>query len=341
LTRYRNLALVAGVGGLAATALGFAVDQQQFFRSYLWAWWFWTGIGLGCLQMFLLYNLTGGKWGLTAHRVLEAAALTVPPMLVAVLPLLFGIQSLFGWARGDVAHKAAYLNVPFFLIRGAIYFAVWTLLVFARRRTAVAGPGIFITTLAVSFAAIDWGMSLEPEWFSTIYPLLHAVGQVLSGLALSILVLALFAGKLNIAADRDVFHDLGNLLFTFTVLWAYIQFSQLLIIWSGNLPAEIIWYRHRFAGGWQYVAWFLVVFHFLVPFAVLLSRRTKRRRHVLAAVAAFILLMRLVDYVWLYEPAFNPGRIVVHWLDIAAPLGIGGLWLALFFGRLTSREAAA
>ncbi len=349
LRRYQRTALAAGVAGLIATALGLVFDQAQFFRSYLWAYWFWIGVGIGCLQMLMLYQLTGGAWGFVSHRIFEAAARTIPIMFVLVVPLLFGVRSLFEWAtpegRHEFAGKAAYLNLPFFFIRLAVYFAVWGALVWLLdrrdpdRRATVSGPGIVLCTFAVAFASIDWMMSLEPEWFSTVYPLIHATGQVLSGLAVTIIAIALLSDRppMNVFATGDTLNDLGNLMFTFMVLWAYVQFSQLLITWSGNLPSEIIWYQHRLKGGWQYLALFLVITHFFIPFGLLLMRNLKRRPQTLAAIAVFVLVMRLFEYFWLVEPAFHRGRFVVHWLDIAAPVGIGGLWIFLFISRLASR----
>lgn len=362
--RYQRIALTVGGVGLLLTLLGFFFNAPQFFRSYLWAYWFWLGLGIGSLQMLMLFQLTGGAWGFVAQRVFEAAARTLPFMFILVIPLLFGITGLFPWAtdqgQAELGHKSAYLNVPFLLIRLAIYFAVWgTLAVlfarwsraadedpdprYLRLRKIFSGPGIIAVAFTATFAVVDWFMSLEPHWFSTVYPLIHIVGQVLAGLALTILVVAVFSTRppLDRVVSVNALHDLGNLLLAFTVLWAYVQFSQLLITWAGNLPKEIIFYRHRLEGGWQYLGMFLVVTHFLVPFVLLLSRKTKRSRTTLAGVAAFILAMRLFDYLWLTEPAFHQGSFALHWLDLAAPVGIGGLWLALFLWLLSSRPLVA
>lgn len=362
--RQQRLAMAAGGIGLLATGIGFFLDAPQFFRSYLWAYWFWLGLGIGCLQLLMLFQLTGGAWGFVTQRVFEAAASTLPFMFVLVIPLLFGITGLFPWATAqgqrEFAHKAAYLNIPFLLIRLVIYFAIWGALAvliarwsrsndeaagarYLRLRQIVSGPGIVFCTLAASFAVIDWSMSLEPRWFSTIYPLIHVVGQALAGLALAIMVITLAppASPLGRLISPRVLQDLGNLLLTFTVLWAYVSFSQLLITWAGNLPKEILFYQHRLAGGWQHVALLLIVAHFFIPFALLLSRKTKRNRSTLRAVAGFILAVRLVDYLWMTEPAFHRGTLVIHWLDVAAPLGLGGLWMALFFRLLASRPLLA
>ncbi|HWR54839.1 MAG TPA: hypothetical protein VN428_27265 [Bryobacteraceae bacterium] len=364
LHRHQRTALTVGGIGLLVTVLGFFFDAPQFFRSYLWAYWFWLGLGIGCLQMLMLFQLTGGAWGFVSQRVFEAAARTLPFMFILVIPLLFGITGLFPWAteqgQRELGHKSAYLNVPFLLVRLAIYFAVWGGIAvffarwsraaddnpdprYLRLRKIMSGPGIVIVAFTASFAVVDWMMSLEPHWFSTVYPLIHIVGQVLAGLALSILVIAVLSTRPPLAGVVSVnaLHDLGNLLLTFTVLWAYVQFSQLLITWAGNLPKEIIFYRHRLTGGWQYLGMFLIVAHFFVPFVLLLSRKTKRNRTALASVAAFILAMRLFDYLWLIEPAFHQGQFAVHWLDLAAPVGIGGLWVALFLWLLASRPLVA
>jgi hypothetical protein len=300
---------------------------------------------------------------LAIRRLLESAAGTLPVVALLFVPLLFGLHDLYVWARPDevagselLQHKSLYLNVPFFSIRTAIYFAVWIGLAYvlntwsleqdrtadlslSRRLQMLSGPGLVLYGLTVTFGSIDWVMSLEPEWFSTIYGVTFMVGQALSAFAFVILVALLLADHHPLAdvASPSLFQDLGNLLLAFVMLWAYMAFSQFLIIWTGNLPEEIPWYLHRMGGGWQWIGPLLFLFYFGVPFLLLLSRGTKRSRRMLFAVAAAIVLMRLVDLFWLVAPAFRPSELRVHWMDLAAPIGVGGIWLWAFVRQLKGR----
>jgi hypothetical protein len=360
LSRIERAGLAGGGLFLLALAAGFAVDRDQFLRSYLLGWLYWIGIAVGCLGLAMLNHLTGGLWGLVPRRFHEAAARTIPWMAALFLPVLLGLASLYPWARPEAAadelvqSKAAYLNVPFFAARAVLYLAVWSLLGLALSRLSrrqdkgvvpfrasllrsLSGVGLVVLSLTTTFAAVDWGMSLDPHWFSTMYGVLFIVGWTLSGLAFTILLLAHLAGEapLDRAYRPVTVHDLGKLLLTFTMMWAYVNFSQFLIVWSGNVAEETPFYLRRMAGGWQVAAVLLLVFHFALPFALLLSRTLKRSPRALAAVAALMLLMRLVDLFWLIGPDLaGHGRggapLRVHWMDLAAVLGLGGLWLFLF-----------
>lgn len=204
---------------------------------------------------------------------------------------------------------------------------------------AVSGPGIVAYGMGMTFASVDWAMSLEPHWFSTIYGVMFIVGQGLATLAFAVIVSAWLSRQEPFGRwiTADHFHDLGKLLFAFVMLWAYVAFSQYLIIWSGNLAEETPWYVHRSGHGWDTVAKVLVGLHFVLPFAVLLSRRAKRNVAVLSKVALVIFLLRLVDLFWLVIPAFHPDGLYLHWLYLTAPVAIGGLWVWLFVGQLKGR----
>lgn len=357
LTGAQRQAFRIGLAALALCAAGSFLNPAQFLRSYLVAFLFWMGIALGSAAVVMLHHLVGGRWGFVIRRVLEAATGTLPAMAVLMLPLLFGVRTLYHWTHpaGDhlLEHKAPYLNVPFFLLRAAIYFAVWIAVTrllnrwsvqqdhtgdptLVRRMQLLSGPGLLLYGLTVTFASIDWAMSLEAHWFSTIYGMMFMVGQGLSTLAFATSVLILLARykPLSDVITPDHFHDLGNLMFAFVMLWAYVAFSQFLIIWSGNLAEEIPWYLARLRGGWQWIALILVVFHFFLPFVLLLMRSVKRRRQVLARVAVAVIVLRLVDMFWLITPAFHPGNLTIHWMDLLAPIGLGGLWLASFLANL-------
>lgn len=363
LRTWRTRALIAGIVGAVLMAVGLFVDPFQFYRSYLWAYVFCVGLASGSLAWLMLQYLSGGAWGIVIRRPAEAAARTLPLLAVMFLPVLIGIPNLYEWShldkiRGDevLMHKAKYLNVPFFIGRAALYFAGWILLSWLLNKwsaredreggmaahskmAAISGPGLVFWSFAITFMSIDWLLSLNPHWFSTMYGLLIIAGQGLASLAFLItLMVALSAREpMRAVLTHRHLHDLGKLLLTLVMVWAYFSFSQFLIIWSGNLPEEIPWYLARLRGGWQYIALGLVLCHFSLPFALLLSRDIKRNFRLLRAVAVFILFMRLVDLYWVIEPEFRKGQLGFNWMDIAAPLGVIGVWLAYFFLQLEKR----
>jgi hypothetical protein len=370
LDRLQKGALGAGVVGLVLCAVGFFVSAEQLYRSWLFGFLFWTGVALGCLSITLIHNLTGGLWGLVIRRLLEAGARTLPWLAVLFLPVAFGLSHVYPWARADVVaadpllqKKTLYLNVPFFLVRTVFYFAVWFLITHlqsrwsdqldrgvdylktSRRLRGLGGAGLLLMGLTITFSAVDWAMSLNPHWFSTVYGVLFMVGQALSAMAFIIVCVALFGGDdpLQRVLRKEQVHDLGKLMLAFVMLWAYISFTQFLIIWAGNLPEEIPFYLQRLSGGWQYLALALVIFHFALPFAVLLSRDLKRNARLLAMVAGLVLAIRVVDLYWLVAPdlAGHHGAggagLHPHWLDLAALLAVGGVWLAMFTRELRAR----
>ncbi len=359
---WQRRSLLAGLGGVLLCVAGYLLDRDVFLRSYLFADMFWTGMAVGCLGILLLHHTVGGKWGMVIRRLCEAGARTIPYMAIFFVPVLLAMPVLYVWMRPEAAHnaniqsKAAYLNAPFFIARGIFYFAVWTLYAYLlsawsakqdrtgdgrliSRMRAVSAPGLIVFTFTATFAFVDWIMSLEPEWFSTMYGVMFVVGQVLEAFALVVAVVIVLSRwepvKEYITAQH--FHDLGNMILAFTVLWAYLAFSQFLIIWAGNLPDEVPWYVKRLGQGWGVIAVGLVVFHFCVPFVLLLQREVKRRAKLLLTVCLLLLAVRILDVYWVVEPSFYGNRIQIHWTDFAAPLGIGGLWLSLFFWQLGSR----
>jgi hypothetical protein len=365
--RWQRNALIAGVAGLALMGLGWAIDQPAAVRSYLWAYLFFLGIALGSLALVLLNFLVGGVWGLIVRRVLEAATRTMPLLTLLFVPIVLSLPAVYIWAIPEVVaadhmlqHKAWYLNVPFYFWRAVGYFAIWNGLVWLLNRWSVAqdrpdagdprhlrqlgAGGLVLYGLTITFAAVDWIMSLEPHWFSTIFGPLIGVGQMLSALSFGIVVVVIFADKPPLAGvlGRPVFRDLGSLMLAFVMVWAYLGFSQYLLIWCGNLPVENPYYLRRVQGGWQYVALLLVATSFILPFVLLLSGDVKRTRSKLLLVAGLVLATRMLDQFWLVVPA-QPGTAArglgavgfsIHWTDIAAPLGIGGIWLAVFLGQL-------
>lgn len=353
--RIQNTALITGIVASVVSVVGGFLNPVEFFRSYLLGFLFWISLALGSLGIVLLHNLVGGKWGVVIGRFLDSGVRTLPLMALLAIPILVGIPSLYEWAHPEIVAedpllqlKRPYLNTPFFIARTVLYFAIWLGIAFLfRRRVAqgiergrfVSGPGIILFGFAVTFAAIDWIMTLEPHWFSTIYGAIFIVGQTLQTFAFCIALLALLSRHEPFAhlLQPSHFHDLGNLLLAFTVLWAYTSFSQFLIIWSGNIPEETIWYARRSHGGWQAVSVALMAFHFGVPFAVLLSRRVKRQGDALARIALWVIAMRVVDLVYWTEPSYHHHELGMLWLRPVAPLAIGGFWLAYYLSQLRRR----
>ncbi|HEY1251158.1 MAG TPA: hypothetical protein VGH97_08190 [Thermoanaerobaculia bacterium] len=361
--RVRRPALLAGIVGTAACVAGAVMQPVQFYRSYLFACVFWAGIALGSLAVLMLRYLTGGAWGVPIRRPLEAATRTLPVVLLFFVPLLFGLKALYPWARPEevakdpiLRHKALYLNTGFFLGRSVVYLAVWLLLAWflnrwsdalddtgdpavLRRLQLISGGGVLLYGLTITFWSIDWLMSLEPHWYSTMYGVLLMAGQALSGLAFVTAVVILLARwePLSGFLSPEHLHDLGKLLFAFVMFWAYVSFSQYLIIWSGNLPEEIPWYLERLHGGWGWFGASLILLHFALPFMLLMPEDANKNPRLLRSVAIFILVMRAVDLFWLVRPVFSPGKVDVHWLDLAAWVALGGLWLAFFLWQLLRR----
>jgi hypothetical protein len=361
---WRTKALAVGAIGTLLSAIGFFVaGPNQFYRSYLWSYIFIVGISLGPLAWLMLQYLTGGAWGLVIRRSCEAAARTLPLTLLMFLPIVIGLNNLYPWPHADLVnadpllkHKAPYLNVPFFLARAAIYFAGWLFLswyfnrwsakedaeghdVVHGRMRKMAGPGILFWGFSVTFMAIDWVLSVDPKWFSTMFGLLFIASQGLTALAFLITLMVLlskYRPMSEVLTHRHL-HDLGKLTLALVMVWAYFAFSQFLIIWAGNLPEEIPWYIARLNGGWQFVALLLVFGHFVLPFALLLSRDLKRNFKLLASIAVFILCMRFVDLYWLITPSFLKESFGLSWMDFTVPIGLVGLWLAYFLTQLEKR----
>jgi hypothetical protein len=365
LERLQRLAFTVGSGGAIGLLVGFFLDRERFYQAYLQAYLYVLGPALGSLALVMLHNMTGGAWGFAIKRLLEAATRTLPFVALFFVPIAAGVvtHQLYEWSHADVvandpilSHKALYLNVPFFLARALVYFALWAGLALflaklaerydrklslkaLRRLKSASGFGLAAYVLSMSFASFDWGMSLEPHWFSTIYGVHFIVGQGLSTLALAIVAAAFLARHEPFSRwlSPRHFHDLGNLTLAFVMLWAYVSLSQFLIIWSGNLPEEIPWYLKRIGPAWQSIALLLVLLHFAAPFVILLVRGSKQNARTLSRLALALLLVRYLDVYWLIAPAFHEGAFAPHWLDVLAPLTLGSLWLGLCIRNLHGR----
>jgi hypothetical protein len=344
-------------------------NPDEFYRAYLLGFMAWLGVALGSMAILMIRHLTGGGWGVVIRRILGAAMRTVPLLAALFIPIVVAVwqRRIYPWAmpleaiqdahiREHLAKhdfiKASYLNFSGFLIRAVVYFAIWNLLSFllshwsrqtdhagapdhTERFKAVSGPGLILYGFTISFAAIDWVMSLDPSWISTIFGLVILIGEVLSAMCFAVIVeRILFKYKpMSEMLTPDFVHDHGKWMLTFIMVWAYFGFSQWLIIWAGNLPSEITYYIRRINGGWGYIGLFVVIFHFAVPFGILLSRPFKRNIYKLVWLAAWLLLMRWVDLFWIIEPNFSK-TLNVTVADFVVPIAIGGFWLAYFFRNL-------
>ena len=363
LRRWQRLALIGGIVFTVLLLIGFVLDRRQFFHSYVFAFSFWAGISVGSLALLMLQHMTGGGWGLVIRRVLEAATQTLPLVVLLFIPIVAGAHSIYSWTHPEEVQKhaalqvkAPYLSLPFFTVRAVICFAVWILLAYllnrwsrlqdqtadrqyTKKMRVLSGPGMVLLIFTVTFASIDWFMSLDPLWYSTIYGFIFVAGWSLSALAFVIAVLACLVREepMESFVAQLHFHDLGKLLLALVMLWTYFSFSQYLIIWSGDLPEETRWYMPRTHGGWGVIALLVVLFHFAFPFLFLLSRSFKRNARKLVVIAVLILVMRLFDLVWTIAPTWTHENFHISWMDIVAPIAMGGLWLAMFCWALSKR----
>jgi len=362
--------LIAGVVfAIVAVVLAF-VQPDEFYRAYLLGFMDWLGVALGSMAIIMIRHLTGGGWGVVIRRLQGAAMRTLPLLTVLFIPILIAVwqKRMYPWLASldSIADPRirehlekhefvrSYLNPSGFMIRAIIYFAIWNLLSFllskwsvegdssstrdnTERFKAVSGPGLILYGFTITFATIDWVMSLDPSWISTIFGLIILIGEVLSAMCFAVVVARiLFDYKpMSELLKPDFVHDHGKWMLAFTMVWAYFSFSQWLIIWAGNLPTEITFYLTRIRNGWGFVAVFLALFGFAVPFAILLSRPFKRNIRNLVWLAVWIMFIRWVDLFWIIEPNFSKSFHVTI-ADIVVSVAIGCLWLAFFFRNLGS-----
>ncbi len=353
-----------GIAGLVLCAVSMLWNRSGAVQSYLFAYLYWFSFTIGCLGMLLMNNVVGGRWGIVTRRFSEAGIKTLLPMIVLFIPILLGMKDLYSWTNGAVVqhdsilqHRAGYLNTPFFIIRTVIYFLVWVWLGYTLNRyskkleqtgeqtwidrmTRVSAPGLLLFTFLGSFAFIDWIMSIDPHWYSTVYAANILVGQVLQGFALVIIGIVLVSRKIPMEeyVTPQLLLDLGNMTFAFIILWAYHSLSQLIIVWPGNLPAEITWYLDRTRGGWNYFAIAIALLLFTLPFLLLLSRTRKKNPSGILRIAIIIVIAKAIDLFWTVEPSFRPQGAAVYWSDLFAFVGIGGIWLFVYLANLRGRS---
>jgi hypothetical protein len=361
----RNMLLLGAFALLLCAFFGLRSPEsaKQAFQSYLFSYIYWISIPLGCMALLMMHHLTGGWWGYPIRRLLEAGTRTCLVMAALFIPVLFGINKLYPWAQWatdkpadpNLHFKVMYLTKNFFVLRSVVYFAIWLTIVYFLNKwsaeqdatgntrlasilEAFSAPGLILWGIAVTYSAIDWVMSIEPLWFSTIYGFLFMIVEALVAMAFVIFVLRLLSATepMKNVVTASQFNDLGNLMLAFVMLWAYMSFSQFLIIWAGNLKDEIPWYMARAFGGWGTLAVFLIVMHFAVPFLLLLQRGVKRRLHLLSIVSGMLVVLTLVDVYWLAVPAFQSERSAprLHPSDFLAVIGIGGIWVGTYIWQL-------
>jgi len=372
------IALFVGVIGsivVLGAALFFPDLREQALRSWLLGFIFWGGIGIGSIGVLMLQYLTGGAWGVVSRRVLEAGARTLPILFILFLPMIIGVYtaSVYNWTHLSAAtdeamlHRGWYMTPLGWISRSVLYFVLFGIMTWYLDRASrdqdasstaegaaenlikasrFSGPTMVIFALVVTFAAVDWVMMLDPHFFSTIFGMLFIAGWALSCFCFTVLVLAALSDKppFNQVLGKRHFHDLGKLMLALVMVWAYFNFSQFLIIWSGNIPEETVWFLARMKGVWGWVGAALIFFHFAFPFLVLLHQDFKRHAKWLATLAVFILIMRIVDMLYLIGP--NPrisdphsihGTFIISWLDLVGPIAVGGIWLWYFFTQLAKR----
>lgn len=360
LERVQLGALLVGLATLGASAYGAFVERSQFFFSYLFACMFWLGLSLGCFLVVMIHNLTGGRWGYPTRRFLEAGYMVLPLMLLLFIPIFFGLRELYPWARPvDLAaekvlrERHVYMNDWAYIARAIFFIGVltwmsqllrrWSLKQDAttdaaptRKARTLSGIGIVIYGLLGTFASVDWLMSLEKHWHSTMFAVIIIIGQILVAYAFSVVLLTMFRKEepLTRVVTKVQYHQLGNLLLAFVMFWTYVSFGQLLIVYSGDKPDELDWYLHRIAGNWKLIVAALGLFNFFLPFYLLLFRAVKKHVMPLTTLAAMLFLAHIVAVYWLVMPALHQSGLAISWLDFTAPLGIGGLWVAFFLSRL-------
>ena len=344
---------VALLGAVACAVLG-ASNPKQFFFSWLVSFLFFLSLTVGALFFVLIQYASQGGWGIVLRRIGETTFATIPVLAVLSLPLLLGLHDLYPWSvPGASEHdallrwKEPFLNVPFFLIRAALYFIIWSAMALlyyrgsrsqdvtgdpgvSARLRRFAGPAIIVLALTQTLASIDWIMSLTPHWYSTMFGVYFFAGSFVGFIALlSVVAVAMRrAGLLDTVISAEHLHDIGKFLFAFTAFWAYIAFSQFFLVWYANMPEETIWYKARLEGSWKMVSIILMAGHFGVPFLYLMGRAVKRRGWTLAIGGAWLLAMHFLDLYWQVMPTLHPEGVRPSALDVAAFVAIGGSFVA-------------
>ena len=364
LDRGRVVPVALGIGllGLVASGAGWTVDAPRFYHAWLAAFLFWLSLALAGLFFTMLHYLTASRWSVVIRRVSESMMSLIPWFALAFVPILLGTHDLFEWSHPETVAadhllkwKAGYLNVPFFVVRAVVYFAIWAVVVYLLRKKSLAqdarpqvdhvaglrkvsAAGMLLFAVTVTFASFDWIMSLAPHWYSTIFGVYYFGGMFLAGVS-AIALFCMFLrrnGILQESVTVEHYHDLGKLMFAIVIFWAYIGFSQYFLIWYGNIPEETIWFQARWEGGWKGFSLVLLFGHFIIPFVYLIFQGVKRRVLLLGLGAALLVVMHWVDMYWLVYPPYFALGPSLGWIDIAPVVGLGGLFFAGFWRSFSS-----
>ena len=363
-TAGRNTLAFVALASILACIAGYAMNSERFFQSYMVAFAFTTFIGLGAFFFVMVQFLTGSAWSVTMRRIMENVMITLPMGLILFIPILFGLKDIYPWTDPKVVaasealrRKQSFLNEDWFMIRGVIYFVLWSLWAGSIYRQSTkqdteksilqmhvaskwSAPGLFLAVVVGSLAAFDWLMSLEPTWFSTIFGLVTLAGGSLGFFSVITLVCLGFrrAGILKNAITQEHYHDLGKWLFAISCFYTYVAFSQYMLIWYANIPEETQWYRHRMEGGWFAVSIAMPFLRFFVPFGVLLCRSAKRSMKTIAFMAVWCLVVEYIDLYWVVMPTYYKDGPQFHWLDLAtlaATVSVCGL---VFWSRFRKHK---
>lgn len=347
-----RIPLIIGIIAVILSAAGYFIDSGQFFHSYLIAFIFWCTIGLGGLFFVMIHYLTNATWSLVLRRIGENIMALLPLMAIFAIPILFGLGDLYHWSHSDIVHsdhlllgKSAYLNIPFFIVRLIIYFAIWIFLSsylfrlslrqdnahhdsILRKAVKTSAPGMILFAITVSFFSFDLLMSLDPHWYSTIFGVYIFAGSflnLLSFMTVNIIYLRKKCALVN-EITSEHFRDLGKLIFAFIIFWGYMAFSQYFLIWYGNIPEETVWFLHRWDGSWKIISLILVFGHFVIPFLVLFPMEIKKNIPVMLTVSVWILIMHWIDIYWIVMPSFHHHGVHLSWMDLTTMAGIGGFF---------------
>lgn len=361
LDRWQRFAFGIGLLLVVISIIGAFFNPGQFFRSYLFGYLFWLGLSLGSMAIVMMQYLTGGAWGVVTRRTFESASRVLPLLALLFIPIAVGIPHLYGWSHSNVvhgdeavAHRSPYMNVDFFLARAALYFSIWLVFAYLLNKWSAAederggqqeklerlsAPGLILYVFTVTFSTVDWAASLTNDWYSTMWGFLFVAGQGLLAMSFVILMMAVLRRyePMSDTLQASHFQDLGKLLLMFVMLWAYFAFSQLLIVWSGNLTSEIPWYLPRWNSSWSWVGLTLICIQFLIPFLLLLSEALKRDPKAICGVVGLLIFARFVDLFWTVMPGTGQSGFEIHWLNISVPLALGGIWIGAFLWQIKRR----
>ena len=353
--------------GAIASVLGYFIDPDQFYFSYLTSFTFYASIALGCLFFVMVHHITRSEYGVVLRRIPETYASFIYIFAILFIPILIGVETLYLWTDEEllatdklIAGKSPYLNLPFFIARNVLYFTVWSYMGYKLYKNSVAmdksgdwgldtaqrkiaGPGLFIFGFTLAFASFDWMMSLDPPWFSTMFGVYYFAMTFQVFFAVVILTVLFLHRKGLLTNTIRIPHisDLSKMLFGFTVFYAYIAFSQFFLIYYANIPEETLWFYHRLEGSWESFTYLLLIGRFVIPFLILLPAASKSNMKLVGIVSAWIVIVHFIELHWIVMPTLHHYGMEFSWIDIATLLGIGGLFMGMFFRQFRKENMVA